>query len=72
MDTSLSGSCLGQADIKTGVVVLDNNSTDGTVEIVKKFPVQIYTYNGVLPGKCLNYGISKCLGKYIVFLSGHL
>ena len=63
---------LSQTDVKTEVVVLDNNSTDRTIEIVKKFPVKIYTYNGeYLPGKCLNYGISKCLGKYIIFLSGH-
>ena len=54
---------LGQTDVKTEIVVLDNNSTDRTIEIVKKFPVKIYTYDKeYLPGKCLNYGISKCLG----------
>ena len=42
---------LSQTDVKTEVVVLDNNSTDRNRN--QKFPVKIYTYNGeYLPGKC--------------------
>ncbi len=55
------------------VSIIDSESKDKTLEIVKKFPVKIfrlkqkdfsYSYS-------LNYGISKSKGKYICIMSGH-
>tara|TARA_X000000950_G_scaffold209597_1_gene252059 strand:- start:12234 stop:13505 length:1272 start_codon:yes stop_codon:yes gene_type:complete len=56
------------------IVVVDNKSNDGTVEIIKKFykKVRIYTYNqNYAPGKMLNFGMSKCKGDYVLIISAH-
>lgn len=56
------------------IIVLDNNSTDGTAVITKKFykRTKVYKYNhSYSPGKMLNYGISKCNGEFILILSAH-
>ena len=63
---------LAQKNIKKEIIVIDDNSSDNTVEIVKNFPVQLFHYKGeYLPGKSLNFGVSKCSGEYVVFISGH-
>ena len=51
------------------IIVVDNNSNDGTIEIIKKFykKTKIYKYNqNYAPGKMLNFGMSKCKGDYIL------
>ena len=55
------------------IVIVDDNSTDKTVEIAKKYNCKIvkipegkFTY----PYAC-NLGIRESIGEYIVFLSGH-
>jgi len=53
------------------VICVDSGSTDATVDIIKKYPCQIYE---ILPqefghGKTRNYGASKGSGEYIVFLT---
>ncbi len=55
------------------IVIVDDNSTDKTVEIAKKYNCKIvkipegkFTY----PYAC-NFGIRESIGEYIVFLSGH-
>ena len=57
------------------IIVVDNNSTDKTLAIIKKnFPrVKIVQYksNKFFPGRSLNLGISKSKGNYIVMISGH-
>lgn len=56
------------------VIVVNNNSNDGTVEIIKKFykKTKIYNYNHeYTPGKMLNFGISKSKGDYILIISAH-
>lgn len=56
------------------IIVLDNNSTDGTAVITKKFykRTKVYKYNQTYsPGKMLNYGVSKCNGEFILILSAH-
>jgi rhamnosyltransferase len=60
-----------QKEINFEVIILDNNSKDKTVQKAGKFPVKIYKIKKFLPGKALNYGISKSKGKYIVCLSAH-
>lgn len=56
------------------IIVLDNNSTDGTDVISKKFykRTKVYKYNhSYAPGKMLNYGVSKCNSEFILILSAH-
>ena len=56
------------------VIVIDNNSSDGTIEIIKKFykKTKIYKYNqNYAPGKMLNFGMSKCKGDYVLVISAH-
>jgi len=54
------------------VVLVDNNSTDHTVEVAKRYPVnKIININKFLPGKALNDGIRVSTGDYIVCLSAH-
>ena len=54
------------------IVIIDDASTDKTLDILKNYPVNLYQYEGdYMPGKSLNFGISKARGDFIVFLSGH-
>ena len=54
------------------VIVVDNLSTDKTIDKVKHFPVnKIITIDKYLPGKALNMGIEEAEGQYFVFLSAH-
>ena len=57
------------------VILVDNNSKDRTINIVKKnFPkVRIVNYKSkiFLPGRALNLGIKKSKGHLIAMISGH-
>jgi len=57
------------------VILVDNNSKDKTINIVKKnFPkVKIINYKSkiFLPGKALNLGIKKSKGHLVAMISGH-
>lgn len=54
------------------VIIVDNESTDRTLEKARKFPVEKYvTIKEYLPGRSLNEGIRNSSGDYIVCLSGH-
>ena len=54
------------------VILIDNSSTDRTVEKAKNFPIKdILTIGGFLPGKALNIGIRCSRGNHIVCLSAH-
>ena len=54
------------------VIIVDNESTDRTLEKVNKFPVKrIETISKYLPGASLNTGIKASTGEFIVCLSGH-
>ena len=54
------------------VIIVDNESTDRTLEKAEQFPVsKILTCADYLPGKALNIGIRASSGKYITCLSGH-
>jgi rhamnosyltransferase len=55
------------------VILVDSGSTDGTVEIARRFPLQLiqiapetFTY-----GRALNIGISASQGQFIASLSAH-
>ncbi|MDA7805934.1 glycosyltransferase family 2 protein [Candidatus Pelagibacter sp.] len=56
------------------VIILDNNSLDGTIDLAKNTlkNVKFFPYTKkYIPGKMLNYGISKCKGEFILILSAH-
>jgi rhamnosyltransferase len=53
------------------LIALDNDSEDGTREILERYPVTLYripkgTY---IPGRVLNYGMAVSQGEYVVFLN---
>lgn len=52
------------------IIVVDDNSSDGTVEIVKKYGgvILIKNRNNMLPGFSRNIGMSVAEGEYIYFL----
>ena len=58
---------------KIQIIVLDNNSFDGTIDIVKKFDVKLIKYNPpiYLPGHALNHAVKKAKNEIVVFLSAH-
>ena len=54
------------------VIIVDNNSTDGTLKRSNNFPVnKIVELKEYTPGKALNSGIKESTGDILVFLSGH-
>ena len=62
---------LTQKKVKYEIIIVDNNSTDKTIEIAKKFDVQILKISKYIPGKSLNIGINKAKGSIIACLSAH-
>ena len=69
---------------KPEIVVVNNNSTDDSMGIVKMFKrdkkldvgknytdIKIYDIDGYSPGKSLNYGVTKCSNDYVLVLSAH-
>jgi len=53
------------------VIIVDNYSTDKTVEKAKKFNVRVISTEDYLPGKAINQGIRAAKGEIIVCLSAH-
>lgn len=54
------------------VILVDNQSTDKTVEKAKQFDIgELVEIKEYLPGNSLNEGIKKSKGKYIVCISAH-
>jgi hypothetical protein len=54
------------------VIIVDNESTDKTLEKAQKFPdIKYVSIKEYLPGESLNVGIRASSGEYIVCLSGH-
>ena len=70
------GHCLGaifsQDFDNFEVILVDNNSTDHTVEVAKRYPIAtVVTIDKFFPGKALNDGIRASTGNYIVCISAH-
>ena len=53
------------------VILVDNKSTDRTVEKARPFNVKILSIDEFRPGKAINFGIRNSDGEIIVILSGH-
>jgi glycosyltransferase involved in cell wall biosynthesis len=53
------------------VILVDNNSTDKTVEKANQYDITLVNVDEYLPGKALNIGIRASNGEFLVCLSGH-
>jgi glycosyltransferase involved in cell wall biosynthesis len=53
------------------VIIVDNCSTDRTVQRAQEFPVKIVTIDDFAPGRAINLGIRNSAGDILVCLSGH-
>lgn len=56
---------------KIETLVVDNDSTDKTIETAKTYPVNIYKY-GPERSAQRNYGAKKARGKYLLFLDADM
>lgn len=69
------GACLEAIQKQTyknfEVILVDNNSTDKTVERAKLYPIKIINIVNFMPGLSLNMGIRESSGEYLVCLSAH-
>lgn len=69
--TSCLQAVFDQEEKDIEVIVVDNHSTDKTVEKAKRFPVKVLDVDDYLPGKALNVGFKEARGDFIVCLSAH-
>ena len=53
------------------IILVDNNSTDSTLEIASKYPIEIISINEFLTGVALNMGIAKTTRPFVAIISGH-
>ncbi len=53
------------------IILVDNKSTDKTVEKAKQFPITLVEIEKFLPGKAINDGIRASKGELLVCLSAH-
>ena len=53
------------------VIIVDNCSTDKTVEKAKEWNVKVVTLKEFKPGNAINYGIENSSGDYLICLSAH-
>jgi rhamnosyltransferase len=54
------------------IILVDNQSTDGTLEVARSFGVsKLLTIENYSPGRSLNLAAQEANGKYLVFLSAH-
>jgi len=54
------------------VILVDNNSTDHTIEVAKRYPISTcIKIDKFLPGKALNDGVRASTGHFIVCISAH-
>ncbi len=69
------GSCLEMISRQSRqdfeVVLVDNNSTDRTVDKALQYGAKLVTIDQFMPGEAINRGIKASTGDLIVVLSGH-
>jgi rhamnosyltransferase len=67
-------SCLDYFN-KPEIIIVDNNSTDDSLEIVNLFKdqttIKIISISDYTPGRSINMGVKQCSNDYILVLSAH-
>ena len=53
------------------IILVDNESTDNTLELIKNYPHRLVSIKDFRPGHAINEGIRASSGGIIVILSGH-
>jgi hypothetical protein len=53
------------------IISLNNNSSDGSIDVAKKYSDKVLHIDVYEPGKALNYALSESSGSIIVILSAH-
>ncbi len=53
------------------IAIVDNNSTDRTLEIARRYKTKIFKIKKFIPGKAINLPIKKVKSKFVVCLSAH-
>ena len=53
------------------LVIVDNHSTDKTLQKIKNYKHKLVRIKNFIPGKAINLGIAKSTGEIIVCLSAH-
>ena len=54
------------------IIVVDNGSTDSTIEIAKKHGAKVFFKPGISISALRNYGVNKSTGSLLVFLDGDI
>ena len=69
------GHCLrsisAQKNLKFEIILVDNESTDRTLDIVDNFDVKLLHIDNFLPGRALNMGFEQSQGEFVICISGH-
>lgn len=56
---------------KIEIIVVDNGSTDGTLELSNSLADKLVLIENYTPGRALNLGVANSLGEMCVFTSAH-
>ena len=54
------------------IIVVDNESTDASIEVAKKYNSKVVTIQDFSYGRACNLGVENASGEYCVFLSSHI
>jgi glycosyltransferase involved in cell wall biosynthesis len=65
-------SLIKQSLVPQEIIVVDDGSTDGTVEIVKEFPVRLICQNHAGPAAARNLGASTASGEILVLVDADM